>query len=255
MPVPSGVLTRTLQVNPSTTLFGGNTSLEVVVVPGYEGGDVKLIKWTPTSQYLISFFDVRRSAPNQGIVIDLPTTDQPGFTINNDMPITGWYYTVTVRYLYDGRKVGTNVTKTIVPTAGTPPTIIFDTLPNGGQPNVYQGPTGFSAYQIAQQNGFTGTEAEWLLSLDGPQGPQGLQGPQGAPGTVTGGLTIEAVSYTYVQHIPATIWTINHPLPYTPTIIVVDSAGTQVEGDITYVSTNTIRIDFAAAFAGTAYLS
>lgn len=33
---------------------------------------------------------------------------------------------------------------------------------------------GESAYQIAQDNGFTGTQEEWLASLIGPQGPRGL---------------------------------------------------------------------------------
>lgn len=35
---------------------------------------------------------------------------------------------------------------------------------------------GDSAYQIAQKNGFEGTEKEWLASLVGPQGPQGPAG-------------------------------------------------------------------------------
>lgn len=45
-----------------------------------------------------------------------------------------------------------------------------------------QGLTGLSAYQVAQLNGFTGTEAEWLASLEGPQGPQGATGATGATG-------------------------------------------------------------------------
>lgn len=46
---------------------------------------------------------------------------------------------------------------------------------------------GLSAYAIAVENGFKGTEEEWLESLrgqqgtEGPAGPQGEQGPQGAP--------------------------------------------------------------------------
>lgn len=47
------------------------------------------------------------------------------------------------------------------------------------------GPKGDSAYAVAVANGFVGTEAEWLASLEGPQGPQGIQGetgPQGIPG-------------------------------------------------------------------------
>ena len=43
-------------------------------------------------------------------------------------------------------------------------------------------PGGKSAYELAKINGFTGTEAEWLASLVGPQGPQGIQGIQGIQG-------------------------------------------------------------------------
>lgn len=42
---------------------------------------------------------------------------------------------------------------------------------------------GYSAYEVAVLNGYTGTEQEWLDSLIGPQGPQGEPGPQGIPGT------------------------------------------------------------------------
>lgn len=44
---------------------------------------------------------------------------------------------------------------------------------------------GLSAYAIAVENGFRGTEEEWLESLkgiEGPQGPQGETGPQGPQG-------------------------------------------------------------------------
>jgi hypothetical protein len=53
------------------------------------------------------------------------------------------------------------------------------------------GIAGKSAYEIAVDNGFTGTEAEWLTSLiggtgatgsTGPQGPQGLKGDKGDTG-------------------------------------------------------------------------
>lgn len=35
---------------------------------------------------------------------------------------------------------------------------------------------GYSAYEVAVLNGYTGTEEEWLESLVGPQGPQGIEG-------------------------------------------------------------------------------
>lgn len=41
---------------------------------------------------------------------------------------------------------------------------------------------GYSAYDIAVQNGFVGTEAEWLASLIGPQGLQGERGLTGETG-------------------------------------------------------------------------
>lgn len=45
-----------------------------------------------------------------------------------------------------------------------------------------QGPEGDSAYQVAVNDGFVGTEAEWLASLEGDPGPQGATGSPGAPG-------------------------------------------------------------------------
>ena len=41
---------------------------------------------------------------------------------------------------------------------------------------------GKSAYELAVDNGFEGTEQEWLASLKGPQGIQGVQGEQGPAG-------------------------------------------------------------------------
>lgn len=49
-------------------------------------------------------------------------------------------------------------------------------------PEGQQGEPGASAYQIAVQNGFKGTEEEWLKSLEGAQGPQGEPGPEGPAG-------------------------------------------------------------------------
>lgn len=44
------------------------------------------------------------------------------------------------------------------------------------------GPAGKSAYQVAVDNGFVGTEPQWLASLVGPKGDTGDQGPQGIQG-------------------------------------------------------------------------
>lgn len=45
-----------------------------------------------------------------------------------------------------------------------------------------KGADGKSAYEIAKENGYTGTKEEWLLSLKGDRGPQGPTGQQGEKG-------------------------------------------------------------------------
>lgn len=60
-----------------------------------------------------------------------------------------------------------------------------------------QGIQGLSAYQVAVQHGFEGTEDEWLISLKGekgetgPKGEQGIQGIQGPKGDTGSGLNIK----------------------------------------------------------------
>ena len=52
------------------------------------------------------------------------------------------------------------------------------------------GAPGLSAYEIALQNGFVGTEADWLASLVGPAGAPGEPGTGGTGGGVSIGLLI-----------------------------------------------------------------
>lgn len=63
--------------------------------------------------------------------------------------------------------LGVDLTKYPTPTSG---------------PEGPPGADGKSAYAVALDNGFSGSEEEWLESLVGEQGPQGIQGPQGATG-------------------------------------------------------------------------
>lgn len=57
-------------------------------------------------------------------------------------------------------------------------TIIDSSMPQSGG----GGSDGLSAYQVAVNNGFDGTESQWLDSLVGPQGIQGIQGLTGTQG-------------------------------------------------------------------------
>jgi hypothetical protein len=77
----------------------------------------------------------------------------------------------------------------------------------------------------------------------------GTSGPQGPAGET------QVVAYVFTQNSPATTWIINHGLDFIPSITVVDSAGSVVEGDYSYPNGNTIIATFSGAFAGKAYLS
>jgi hypothetical protein len=78
-------------------------------------------------------------------------------------------------------------------------------------------------------------------------------------GPKTSGVWGEPVNlggtYVHTQGVASTTWTINHNLEYYPSIEVVDSAGTVVIGNYTYVNVNTIIATFTSPFAGKAYLS
>ena len=65
------------------------------------------------------------------------------------------------------------------------------------EPYWAKGDPGKSAYEIAVEHGYEGTEEEWLASLhgaDGAQGPQGPQGPQGEQG-VSGGMLFPVMNF------------------------------------------------------------
>ncbi len=76
----------------------------------------------------------------------------------------------------------------------------------GSLANIDRGPRGYSAYEIAVQEGFVGTEEEWLVSLVGPEGKQGkdgergLEGPRGKEGPegkqgISGYTPVKGVDY------------------------------------------------------------
>lgn len=65
----------------------------------------------------------------------------------------------------------------------------------------------------------------------------------------------EYKNYIYVQRSAESIWNINHNLNKMPSVTVVDSAGSVVVGDITYIDLNNIRIKFSGAFSGKAFIN
>lgn len=91
----------------------------------------------------------------------------------------------------------------------------------------------------------------------GPQGEpgiQGIQGVQGVPGAV-GPAGPSGARYVHSQLVASAVWIVAHGLDAFPSVTVVDSAGTVVQGDIVYLDTSTIRLTFSAPFGGAAYVN
>lgn len=61
--------------------------------------------------------------------------------------------------------------------------------------------------------------------------------------------------YTHIQSTSSDLWSIQHNLGKYPSITVVDSAGSEVVGDVNHTSTNSVEITFMSAFSGKAYLN
>lgn len=78
-------------------------------------------------------------------------------------------------------------------------------------------------------------------------GPRGDPGPQGPPGGTA--------AHVHLQDAPLDTWSITHGLDFYPSTTVVDSAGTVVEGEVSYPDPDTVIVRFSVAFAGAAYLS
>lgn len=60
-------------------------------------------------------------------------------------------------------------------------------------------------------------------------------------------------NYVHDQATPSASWTVAHNLGKRPAVQVIDTAGTQVEGDVTWLDDNSVRIIFSAPFSGKAY--
>jgi hypothetical protein len=58
----------------------------------------------------------------------------------------------------------------------------WEECPSGTTTYTFEGRAGDSAYDIALENGFVGSESEWLESFKGPAGPRGFSGGSGPAG-------------------------------------------------------------------------
>ncbi len=127
-------------------------------------------------------------------------------------------------------------------------------------PTGAKGATGASgATGPSGPSGATGARGE-----TGPAGPSGAEGPSAYEAWVAAGNagTIEEFVasfgqnyYRHIQGTPAVLWHVSHTLNRYVAVTVVDSAGSMVEGDVTYLSPSQLTIEFSAPFAGEAFLT
>jgi hypothetical protein len=99
-------------------------------------------------------------------------------------------------------------------------------------------------------------EADPVLQIDiseagvpGPPGIPGPSGPAGPEGPPGGG----AAGMTFVQDMPSTEWVIPHDFPYSPSVTVMDTTGSEIETEILQAP-GVVTIRTVLPTAGRAYL-
>lgn len=65
----------------------------------------------------------------------------------------------------------------------------------------------------------------------------------------------QVYGYTHLQTVSSPVWTINHNMGKRPAVACVDSAGDEIEGNVTYPTVNQVVVTFSAATGGEAYLN
>ena len=67
--------------------------------------------------------------------------------------------------------------------------------------------------------------------------------------------TVSDKTYIHDQIVSRDTWYVNHNLNKFPSVMVVNSTGAAVVGDVRYVNLNQVVIYFSAQFSGQAYLN
>ena len=62
-------------------------------------------------------------------------------------------------------------------------------------------------------------------------------------------------TFIFTQAVPSIVWNITHNLDKFPSVSVVNNNNIVINGEVTYIDTNNVQLDFSAAFAGKAYLN
>lgn len=135
---------------------------------------------------------------------------------------------------------------------------VDQSLSGGG---ALKGEDGKSAYQLAVQQGYTGTLDEWLEQLDGKSAYDiavelGYVGTEAEWIASLKGKDGSGAGFDFDQNTPSAIWTITHSLNNQyPNVTCVDNEGNVIVGDIDYYSVNVTIIRFCVPVAGHAHLT
>lgn len=71
-----------------------------------------------------------------------------------------------------------------------------------------------------------------------------------------GTVTVSYVdTYVHTQSTSSATWTITHNMNKYPSVTIIDSANTVVEGEVEYTSLNEVEVTFSGGFTGTAYMN
>lgn len=67
----------------------------------------------------------------------------------------------------------------------------------------------------------------------------------------------DSYEYAYIhdQSIPALSWVIDHNLNKFPSVTIIDTANSEIIGEVLYNNSNTLTLNFSASFSGKAFLN
>lgn len=92
------------------------------------------------------------------------------------------------------------------------------------------GSDGKSAYQIAVDNGFSGTQSEWLASIGSSR-------------------------FEHNQSVANSTWVVNHNLGSRPNVCLLSTGGLEMMAEIIHISVNQVQVFFDSPVAGLAICS
>jgi hypothetical protein len=123
----------------------------------------------------------------------------------------------------------------------------------GSGPRGIQGEQGDNAYEYWLSLGNTGTFDEFMNSYHTMSADDITETDTRVFVSPTDRESI--AGYVHDQMASSDIWVIHHPLDKYPSVLVTDTGGNVVVGDIDYVSRDLLVVTFSAEFSGTARLS